>query len=51
MSERLPSSGENSMLSVNLRAKRTARRACSNTWSGVIRSFFSMCSGEVAMNV
>ena len=46
-SERLPSSGENSMSSVNLRAN----RACSNTWSGVMRSFFSMCNGEVAMKV
>ena len=51
MSERLPSSGLNSTSSVNLRAKRTARRACSYTWSGVIRSFFSMCNGDVAMKV
>ena len=48
-SERLPSSGLNSTSSVNWRAKRTARRACSYTWSGDIRSFFSMCSGEVAI--
>jgi hypothetical protein len=34
-----------------LRAKRTACLACSNTWSGVMRSFFSMCSGDVAMKV
>jgi hypothetical protein len=39
------------MLSVNWRAKRTASLACSCTCSGLIRSFFSMCSGEVAMKV
>ncbi len=39
------------MLSVNWRAKRTDRRACSSTCSGLMRSFFSMCSGEVAMKV
>jgi len=43
--------GENSMLSVKRRAKRTASLACSCTCSGLIRSFFSMCSGEVAMKV
>jgi 2-isopropylmalate synthase len=34
-----------------LRANRTDCLACSNTWSGVMRSFFSMCSGDVAMKV
>src|ERR1043165_617092 len=34
-----------------LRAKRTDSLACSCTCSGVIRSFFSMCSAEVAMKV
>jgi hypothetical protein len=34
-----------------LRAKRTDCLACSNTSSGVMRSFFSMCSALVAMKV
>ena len=34
-----------------LRAKRTASFACSSTCSGVMRSFFSMCSALVAMKV
>ena len=37
------------MLSRRLRAKRVESFACSNTSSGVMRSFFSMCSGLVAM--
>jgi len=51
MSLRYPSSGLNSMSLTKLRAKRTDCLACSNTCSGVIRSFFSMCSAEVAINV
>ena len=50
-SERPASSGENSTLSVYSRAQPTALTACSNTWSGVMRSFFSMWIGELAMNV
>ena len=50
-SERLPSSGENSTSAQCLRAKRTASFACSSTCSGARRSFFSMCSGLVAMKV
>ena len=50
-SDRYPSSGENSTSSVRLRAKRVASFACSNTWSGVMRSFFSMWRGLVAMKV
>ncbi len=34
-----------------MRAKRTDCLACSSTCCGVIRSFFSMCSDEVAMKV
>jgi hypothetical protein len=51
ISLRYPSSGENSTSPHRLRANRTASLACSNTWSGDMRSFFSMCSGEVAMKV
>ena len=50
-SERLPSSGENSTSGHAFLAKRTESRACSYTCSGVMRSFFSMCSGLVAMKV
>ena len=50
-SERYPSSGENSTSSHKFLAKRTACRACSCTCSGVMRSFFSMCSALVAMKV
>ena len=39
------------MSPTRLRANRTDCLACSNTWSGVMRSFFSMCKGEVAINV
>ena len=39
------------MSSHRLRAKRTESFACSCTCSGVMRSFFSMCSGDVAMKV
>jgi len=38
-------------VAAQVRAKRTACLACSCTCSGVMRSFFSMCSGEVAMKV
>ncbi len=51
ISERPASSAENSTSSVYWRARLTARTAASTTWSGVMRSFFSMCSGEVAMKV
>src|SRR5438067_873632 len=50
-SERLPSSGENSTSGHAFFAKRTASFAASRTCSGVMRSFFSMCSGLVAMKV
>jgi hypothetical protein len=49
-SERLPSSALN-WLSVERRAKRTDSLACSSTCSGIMRNFFCMCSGEVAMKV
>jgi hypothetical protein len=39
------------MSATRLRAKRTDCLACSSTCSGVMRSFFSMCSGLVAMKV
>jgi hypothetical protein len=39
------------MSAIRLRAKRTDWRACSSTCSGVMRSFFSMCSALVAMKV
>ena len=39
------------MSSHRLRANRTDCFACSSTCSGVMRSFFSMCSGDVAMKV
>ena len=45
-SERPASSGENSTLSVHLRAHFTAFTACSTTWSGLMRSFFSMWIGR-----
>jgi len=48
-SERLPSSGENSTSGQAFLAKRTASLAASSTCSGVMRSFFSMCSALVAM--
>jgi hypothetical protein len=51
MSERPASSGENSTLSVYSRAHLIARTACSTTCVGSMRSFFSMCMGEVAMKV
>ncbi len=50
-SERPASSAENSTSSVYWRARFTARTAAVTTSSGVMRSFFSMCSGEVAMKV
>src|SRR6266581_1110074 len=50
-SERPASSQENSTLSMPLRAKRTASFAAAMTSSGVMRSFFSMWIGEVAMKV
>src|SRR5574343_986563 len=39
------------MSPTRLRAKRTDCLACSSTCSGVMRSFFSICSGLVAMKV
>ena len=39
------------MSDTKLRAKRTDCLACSSTCSGVMRSFFSMCNGDVAMKV
>src|SRR5574343_902245 len=51
ISERPASSAENSMSSVYCRAQPMALTACSTTWSGVMRSFFSMWIGEVAMKV
>ncbi len=51
MSERTASSAENSTSSVYSRASFTAFTAASTTWSGVMRSFFSMWMGEVAMKV
>ena len=50
-SERLPSSGLNSISSVYWRAQRIAWMACSSTWPGSIRSFIFMCNGDVAMKV
>src|SRR6478735_4200042 len=47
-SERLPSSGENSMSGQWFLAKRMESFACSYTCSGVMRSFFSMCNALVA---
>jgi hypothetical protein len=51
VSERPASSGENSTLSVHWRAHLTALTACSTTWSGLMRSFFSMWIGLVAIKV
>ena len=50
MSERLPSSGENSTSSQKLRARATPPAASAFTCSGVMRSFFAMWIGDVAMN-
>jgi len=50
-SERTASSAENSTLSVYSNASLTALIAASTTWSGCMRSFFSMWIGLVAMKV
>src|SRR5688500_3290325 len=50
-SEREPSSGEDCTSGQALFASRTESFACSSTCSGLMRSFFSMCSALVAMNV
>ena len=51
ISERTASSGENSTSSVYLRAQLDRLDRRSTTWSGVMRSFFSMWIGLVAMKV
>ena len=51
MSERTASSAENSTSSVYSSASLTAFTAASTTWSGCMRSFFSMWMGLVAMKV
>jgi len=51
ISERPASSAENSTSSVYWRAQPMARTACSTTSSGLMRSFFSMWIGLVAMKV
>ncbi len=51
ISERTASSAENSTSSVYSSASLTALTAASTTWSGCMRSFFSMWIGLVAMKV
>ncbi|MCY1274946.1 hypothetical protein D3C80_481990 [compost metagenome] len=51
ISERPASSQENSTSSQRLRARVTARTACSTTWSGCMRSLYCMWMGLVAMKV
>ena len=51
ISERPASSAENSTSSVYSRAQPIALTACSTTWSGLMRNFFSMWIGLVAMKV